>query len=423
MGGLRVGRQRLFVSGQAVSFVGSEVTAFAMPLIGVVTLDASPVEMGWLTAASMIPHVLSPFFAGPIVDRSNARHVMIVADVLRATVLVSIPVCYVLGLLTLSLLALLAFAVVLFSVLFDSAFFAFVPQLVPPDQLVKLNGRVEGVRSGAQTVGPGVAGWLVGGLGAPITLLVNVGGFLVSAVILGVVKIPSDTRERPSDRAGGVFHNYWHTVGEGFAEVWLDSRLRLLGLGSGAYNLFYAASVTVIAMLVMRTIGLTSTEYGLAVALGCLGGVGAGFKAEAISLRLGVRVALCSGLCVASLCDVLIGLLPQDRTAAFVALVVAEMLGSFGVTVYVVTNASLRQVIVRPELRGRVYSTMRFLNRAVMPIGALLGGFVGSFLSIRVAVLCAGIGQVLTAVVFFACRHALPMSADELDEVACSSQG
>lgn len=404
--------QRTFVSGQAVSFIGTEVTSFALPLIGVITLDASASQMGWLTAASMMPHALSPFFAGPLVDASPKRMIMIVADLGRIVLLVAVPVVYALGQLNVAVLAVIAFALGLLSVLFDTAFFAFVPQLAPSDQLLRLNGRLEAFRSGAQTIGPGSAGALVGALGAPLTLLVNAVTFTVSAATVAIVRAEDP---KPVRQGGGV-KGYARSVGAGFNEVWKRPVLRLLGLGSGAYNLFFAAASTVIAILILRNIGMSPFQYGIALAIGCVGGVLAGFAADHLTGTWGIRTTFCVGLAVASLCNVLIGLLPLTVILAFSLLVLAEFLGTFGATLYIVTNASLRQVLVPVALRGRVYATMRLLNRSAMPAGALLGGWLATATTVRTAVFIAGVSQVVTSLVFFGLRRLLPRSISAVEQ-------
>src|SRR4029453_11547297 len=90
--------------GQSVSLFGSAVTTFALPLVAVLTLSASPAEVSLLVALGLVPVLLAPLYAGPIVDRVDRRRVLLSCDSARAVVIVSIPVLSWLGLLTFPLL-------------------------------------------------------------------------------------------------------------------------------------------------------------------------------------------------------------------------------------------------------------------------------------------------------------------------------
>jgi Transmembrane secretion effector len=87
-----------FWVGQSVSLVGSEVSQLAMPLLAVLSLGASPGEMGVLRAVNFAPYLLS-LPVGVFVDRTRRRPLLISADLLRALLLGSIPLAAVLGVL------------------------------------------------------------------------------------------------------------------------------------------------------------------------------------------------------------------------------------------------------------------------------------------------------------------------------------
>jgi MFS family permease len=398
---------RVFWSGQAVSFVGSEVSQFALPIVGIVTLKAAPAALGVLVAAGLVPNLLAPFFAGPIVDRVRKRGLMLGTDLLRAALVAAVPLLYVTGLLDLAALAVLAFATGTLSVLFDVAYFAFLPALVPPADLVYANGRLEASRSGATLVGPGLAGALVQLLAAPFALLVDAATFLFSAATLGALRGVTAGEPEPAPP-----QRYLRTVAEGFTAIARYPALRLLGLGSGAFNFFAAASMTVTALYVIRGLGVAVGAYGVATALGGLGGLLAGTLAPRITARIGLRPAFCGGLFVAALGECVIVAAPPHHgwTVGFVTL--SGFVGSLGATVYVVTNASLRQILVPAPLRGRIYATMRMLNRSSMPPGALLGGLLATFTSPLFTLVCVVLGQVAVAMVFTRYRRLLPARLD-----------
>src|SRR5215208_1430230 len=92
---------RRFWAASTVSVFGDQVSALAIPLIAVLALDASPAQLGVLTSLAWLPHLLLSLPAGVWVDRRPVRRrVMIVADWLRATALISIPVAWWVDVLT-----------------------------------------------------------------------------------------------------------------------------------------------------------------------------------------------------------------------------------------------------------------------------------------------------------------------------------
>ena len=81
---------RTFWSAQGVSEFGDRITELALPLIAVTLLDATPAEVGLLTAAVWLPNVVSLFIGTWVDQRRNKRALMIAADLARLLVLASL---------------------------------------------------------------------------------------------------------------------------------------------------------------------------------------------------------------------------------------------------------------------------------------------------------------------------------------------
>lgn len=124
-----------FWAGSAISDVGSQVSALAVPLIAALMLGATPWQMGLLTAAGSAPVLLVGLFAGVWVDRLRRRPVMIATDLGRAALLLIIPLTAVAGVLRMEILYVVLLLSGTLTVLFDVAHLSFVPSLVTPDRL------------------------------------------------------------------------------------------------------------------------------------------------------------------------------------------------------------------------------------------------------------------------------------------------
>src|SRR5918992_4471633 len=181
-------------SAQGISQLGTQVTLLALPLAAILVLDASATEVALLGAVEVLPFLLFTLPAGVWVDRLPRRPILVVADLLRAVALVSIPLAYALDALTLPHLFVVAFVTGVLSVFFDVSYLAYLPSLVDRSQLGAGNSKLEATRSAAQVAGPGAAGVLVAAVTAPVAILVDAVSYVISALFVWRIRRP-DRRE------------------------------------------------------------------------------------------------------------------------------------------------------------------------------------------------------------------------------------
>jgi MFS family permease len=150
----------VFWSGQSISNLGSSVTLFALPLL-VYKLTGSALNLGIAGAADMLPYLLFGLVLGAWMDRADRKRWMILTDIGRAIVVVSIPVAFALGILTVWWIYAVGFIHSTLKIMFDSGEFAAIPSLVDQSDFVTANGRIQASYSGAMVIGPFLAGVLV----------------------------------------------------------------------------------------------------------------------------------------------------------------------------------------------------------------------------------------------------------------------
>jgi MFS family permease len=139
---------RSFWTGQAISLFGDQITLLALPLLAVLLLHAGPKEMGYLTAAGLIPNLFFALHAGAWVDRrGRRRQTMIWADLGRAALLLTIPAAAAAGRLTLAQCYAVAFLVGTLSVVFNVCYSALFVSLVPRRRYVEGNTLLHGSRA------------------------------------------------------------------------------------------------------------------------------------------------------------------------------------------------------------------------------------------------------------------------------------
>ncbi|MGC4804654.1 MFS transporter [Micromonospora sp. DT233] len=357
-------------SAEAVSLAGAQVTAFALPLVAVLTLDASAWEMGLLSAAGSAAVLVFGLSAGAWADRYERRAVMLFANLLRAVVLLIVPVLYLLDSLSLAVLAPVAFVVAALSLLFDSAMASYVPRLVGKQQLAPANSWMQGTVSVGEVAGPGLAGALVQVLGAPLTLLVDSLSYLVSSATLRTLP-----KAEPERTAADHSESHLKAILAGLRMLRHDRVQGPLVLAAAHFNFFTAMFFALYTLFVIRVLGINSLLFG---ALTMIGGV-SGLIGAAIAARLGRRFGLGPTLIGAFTLPGITGLLVPaavtvNRPLAMFFVAVSAFFWSFAVVINLILSETIKQALVPDRYLGRVTATFRFVAWGVEPFGALVGG-------------------------------------------------
>ena len=146
--------------------------------------------MGLLTAAELMPHLLFSLAAGVWIERQRTRRrLMIVADLVRFGLLVSVPLAAAFDLLSFPQLYAVGFAAGTCAVLFDISWATLFVSVVPRRDVVEANSKLSISRALSYVAGPSLAGVLVQALTAPVTLLVDAFSFLASALFLRRIRV------------------------------------------------------------------------------------------------------------------------------------------------------------------------------------------------------------------------------------------
>jgi MFS family permease len=374
-------------TGQSISEFGSQVSQIAIPTVAVLSLHATAFEVAALTTVEFLPFVLFTLPAGVLVDRWPRRAVLIVGDLGRALLLVSIPVAYAFGALRLVQLYAVGFLVGIQTVFFDVAYQSYLPALVERDALVEGNSKLQVTASGGQLAGPGFAGLLIKLVTAPYALFADAASFVVSGGFTVTIRAREDLDARRSEQRS-LRHELW----EGLRYV-LGHRLLLpQALATGSSNFFSNVLFAIYFVYAYRRLGLSPFAVGLALSIGALGWMlGSAFAAR-LRLLLGVNGATLLGMGLATPGLLLVPLAPHGL-AALPFLIGSGILTGFGAVVYNIQQVSLRQSITPGRLQGRMNATMRFLVWGTMPLGALAGGGLATTIGLRPALFVGAVGQ------------------------------
>ncbi len=373
----------------AISQLGTRMTFLAAPLVAVLSLHASAFEVSLVRACESLGALLSGLVAGAWVDRLRCRPVLLVTDVGRFAVLVTIPAAAVLGALTLGQLYAVMFVVGTLSIWFDVARQSYLPRLLPAARLVSANAKLSVNTSVAALGGASAGGLLVQLLTAPLVFTVDSLSYLWSALWLRSVRHREPRLARRPDRHLG------REIATGLRFVTRQPLLRAIAGNTATFVLWQSASSAVIVVFLVREIGLSAGAIGVLSTVGLTGAL----LAAAVTRRLTARFGQAPALAAAA-----VTLGPAYVVQAFttpgwgLAWFVAGMfVACFGIVLIGVTEMTCRQVVCPPELLGRVNATMEFTMWAAMPVGAVLGGGLATWLGLRETLVIAGVGACFAA--------------------------
>jgi MFS family permease len=359
-------------AGETVSLVGTQITQFALPLVAILTLQASVFQVGVLNACRNIPVVLVSLFAGVWLDRRRRRPVLIVCSLVNAVLIGTIPIASTLGLLSMGLLYLICILAGAVSVTFDVGVLSYVPSLVGRQHLADSNSRMQSSMSVAMVAGPGIAGVLVGILTAPITLALDAVSYLCSA--FGLISIGT---AEPAPEVPAVRMSIWRSIGEGWQILMGNRVFRALLTQSAMFNFVQSGFITIFVVYAVRDLHLSPIKLGIVLGAIAVGALCGSMIANRVRNALGLGRTMLIAILPATLCQ--IGtLIPRGSGPVWIGLLcVIEFCYGCGVLVFKVNTITLLQTMTPNRLLGRMNASYRLIIFGTAPAGAVLVGVLG----------------------------------------------
>jgi hypothetical protein len=377
-------RSRIFLGGQAVSMLGDGIAVLAIPLL-VLRLTGSPVLAVLASAPRSVGYVVAGVPAGVLADRLDPWRVLVVADIIRASVFFGLFILAGQHRLAVWPVLVLAFAAGGATVGFETALAITVRDLFAGPRLVPANSWLEAANQGGQVIGPGVAGLLTAaGLlrGAMLLDALTFGVSLASLAALrgGYHAVARTGRPVASlaalrrDLADGVRY----LAGTRLLLALMGFVLVLnLCLGADKLFVFFAKD----------TLGLRAWQVGVVVTVGGVGGVLGAAATGWWCRRLGPLPGVASCAIVSG-----VALIMLSAAWSMLVMMAANLLYTWAIVTASVTLRALRQVLVPRELLGRVTAAWRLAAQVVTPIGAVAAGAMAGALGGDPRVVFAGAG-------------------------------
>jgi MFS family permease len=377
-------------SAQTISLFGDQISMIAIPLTAVLVLDANAKQMGYLVAAELVPNLLFALHAGAWVDRhGNRRRMMIVTDLVRAAALVTVPIAYALGALTIQQLYIVAFVTGTMTVFFFVAYSSLFVALVERDDYVEGNSLLAGSRAFSFVAGPSVGGILVQLLKAPYALLVDSLSFLFSAAFLSSID-PVEPEIEVAEKG--------HVVA-GVRFIVTSPVMRSSLLATATINLFNFVFHALFILYAVRSLGVRPATLGIVLGAGAIGGLIGSFVTSRLGHTLGIGPTYILGCILFPVPLVLVPLAGGPYWLILAMLFFAEFGAGLGVMILDISAASIFAALVPHRLRSRVSGAYMVVNNGIRPVGSLIGGFLGTAIGLQTT-LWIGVVGAMTGFLF-----------------------
>lgn len=290
--GERLGREFGWLwASYGTSALGTWLAFGAFPLIAIRVLHAGPVQVAALAATGSAVGAAVAVPLGPWTEFRRKRPVLVAMDLARSAALLSIPAAFALGALTFVQLLLVSVVVAAADITFRAASGAYLKTLLPADDLLVANARLESTAWATTIVGPPLGGVAIGLLGPVVTVVTDAVSYLLSALGIRAAGGREPLPERGAAtrvRAGGLL--------DGWRFVLADPALRALLVNTASFNGLVMAAVPLLAVLMLGRLGFPPWQYGLAFAAPAVGGLLGSRLARPLVGRFGqYRVLIVAG--------------------------------------------------------------------------------------------------------------------------------
>jgi MFS family permease len=377
---------RRYFFGQSVSLLGDQIATIALPLTAVLALHASAGQMGALTTVYLLPNLLLSLHAGVWVDRSGRRRtVMLLADVARGLLTVTIPIAFALGNLTWSQLYAVAFLLGCASVFFYVSYGGFFQTIVERKDYVEANTLLHGTRGFSFLAGTSLGGVLVQLLRGPYALALDGVSFLWSALFLKRIDVP-DPPGAPRESGG---------IGVGLRWIRHNLVMRAMLLGVATINLFNFVFFALFLLYASRYLHVAPATIGVVLGVAAAGTLVASALTGRIARAIGVGPAFLIGcfLFPAPLLLVPAARGPHWLVIAF--LFAAEFLSGLGLMLLDILAGVIQGALIPPTVRSRVSGAFMVVNYGVRPLGTSVAGVLGTTIGVHTTIWIGAGGALL----------------------------
>jgi len=350
-----------------ISNIGDGMDAAAGPLLAA-SLTNDPRLIALVGVGATLPWLVLSLPLGVVIDRLDRRTLMVRANMARCALFAVIAALAATGAISIGVLIGVITLVGVCEVVFDMSAQAFLPAIVPADQLQRANGRLFATEVICNTfLGLPLGAWaFVAAIGTPFA--VNAASFGVAAYLVASIKttIPRSEPGLSSEQTSFITQ-----LGAGMRWLFAHRLLRAMAVMLGLCNMATMMGQALFVKYASDELGVTGRGYGVLLAVMSAGSIVGGLAGDRIASRWGTSATIVLPYGIFALSSLVMGIWRNVPVA-----VVASAATAIAGTVWNVSTVSLRQRIIPTDLFGRVNSAYRFIGTGFIAVGSAIGGFI-----------------------------------------------
>lgn len=383
---------RRFIGGRVVAEIGSRITREGLPIVAVLAAGATSASLGLLAALTMLPGLFLGTPVGNWVDRVHRRPLLIAANLLRALLLLLIPLAAWLHRLTFWEILLVSTLVASVSVVFQVADRAYFPSLVSRARLSEGNSVLGTAEALGETTGPAVMGLLIQAVGAPFAIAFDALANLASAWSLSIIRRPEPhpVGGMELDDEGFISRRTF----DGLRALKNHPVIRPLAMAMGQNSFFGGFHAALYEIYALKTLHLTPLELGILITSGGFGSLIGSLWVPRLTRRLGLGPSLRVTFGVGSLFTLAVPYAHGTVVVAFGFMMAAQVFGDLFATMYEINARIAEQALTPDHWLGRIEGGIRVIEGGLGVVGALLAGLLAELITPRGAIWVSALGTI-----------------------------
>ncbi len=357
-----------------------------VPLVAILILEARPYEMAILGGATTGAGLLFGLVAGPWIDRSRRRIVLVVTDFGSAAALASIAIAHLAFELHIEHLYIVAFTNGSLGIFNEVAERSYLPSIVSRDRLLEANSKMAASDSVVEQIGFSIGGFIAKLASAIAASVVQTVTFIVSGLLVLAIRKPEPKPTVQSERP----HIRKETA-DGYRYIAGNQILRLMtfsGILLGAANGIIGGMITLFAI---SEIGILPGPLGIIYGVGGASAFVGALFATRVTNRLGVGPTMALGLFSYGIVGFLIPLAPTTVWIAMIFFVLPQIFGDGFWIMHDINKTSLQQSIIPENYLGRVIAATKVSEKVAALIGVSIAGIIAEVVGLRVALACGSV--------------------------------
>ena len=381
-------RVTVFLVGQTITTFGSFLVQYAI-MWHLTLTTKSGLVLALAAVFGFLPQAIVSIFAGVWADRVNRKMMIIVSDSVIALATLILAVFMMSGVEDLWLIFLIMAVRSIGAGVQMPAISALVPQIVPTDKLLTVNGINSSISSSLQLLAPVAAAAVYSTMSLSAILFIDVVTAVIGLSLLATVAVPTLARVASEDKP-----SYFADLKEGMAYIFSNQLVRWVMAIFAIIFLLIVAPSNLSPLMIARTFGgevwmLTVLELSFGVGM-LIGGALIAVFAKKID-RIGMIIGS----------SILFGILATAMgfTTNLILFFALFFVVGIAVPAFSTSAMTLLQETVEPERQGRVFGFLGIVMAVAMPLGMSILGPLADVVSVEILLIVTGIATVVIAVV------------------------